>query len=194
MAIYKSSFNKKPEKEVEKKPKKEKPIKEKIPKKKIKVNVPFVTLLVFSFLFIVCVMPNNFLKSFILGMFGLTIYAVSIIGIFFSIMFLMKKKFVATKRYVIYLSIALVIVWLVFHLILTSKIPVDNFGIYLKETYIAKTTAGGLLFSLITYPLVKYLTYVGAYITCGISLAIRADLLSRHRRVGRQCGSLGLGV
>ena len=92
MAIYKSSFNKKPEKEVEKKPKKEKPIKEKKPKKHIKVNVPFVTLLVFSFLFIVCVMPNNFLKSFILGMFGLTIYAVCVIGIFFSIMFLMKKK------------------------------------------------------------------------------------------------------
>ena len=177
MAIYKSSFNKKPEKEVEKKPKKEKPVKEKKPKKKIKVNVPFVTLLVFSFLFIVCVMPNNFLKSFILGMFGLTIYAVSVIGIFFSIMFLMKKKFVATKRYVTYLAIALGIVWLVFHLILTSKIPVDNFGIYLKETYLAKTTAGGLVFSLISYPLVKYLTYVGAYITCGIALAIFVGLI-----------------
>ena len=177
MAIYKSSFNKKPEKEVEKKPKKEKPVKEKKPKKHIKVNVPFVTLLVFSFLFIVCVMPNNFLKSFILGMFGLTIYAVCVIGIFFSIMFLMKKKFVATKRYVTYLAIALGIVWLVFHLILTSKIPVDNFGIYLKETYLAKTTAGGLLFSLISYPLVKYLTYVGAYITCGIALAIFVGLI-----------------
>ena len=177
MAIYKSSFNKKPEKEVEKKPKKEKPVKEKKPKKHIKVNVPFVTLLVFSFLFIVCVMPNNFLKNFILGMFGLTIYAVSVIGIFFSIMFLMKRKFVATKRYVTYLAIALGIIWLVFHLILTSKIPVDNFGIYLKETYIAKTTAGGLLFSLITYPLVKYLTYVGAYITCGTALAIFVGLI-----------------
>jgi len=177
MAIYKSSFNKKPEKEVEKKPKKEKPVKEKKPKKHIKVNVPFVTLLVFSFLFIVCVMPNNFLKSFILGMFGLTIYAVCVIGIFFSIMFLMKKKFVATKRYVTYLAIALGIVWLVFHLILTSKIPVDNFGIYLKETYLAKTTAGGLVFSLISYPLVKYLTYVGAYITCGIALAIFVGLI-----------------
>jgi len=177
MAIYKSSFNKKPEKEVEKKPKKVKPIKEVKPKKKIKVNVPFVTLLVFSFLLIVCVMPNNFLKSFILGLFGLTIYAVCVIGIFFSIMLLMKKKFVATKRYITYLAIALGIVWLVFHLILTSKIPVDNFGIYLKETYLAKTTAGGLVFSLISYPLVKYLTYVGAYITCGITLAIFVGLI-----------------
>jgi len=178
MAIYKSSFNKKPEKE--EKPKKEKPIKEKKPKKQIKVNVPFVTLLVFSFLFIICLMPNNFLKSFILGMFGLTIYAVCIIGIFFSIMFLMKKKFVATKRYIIYLAISLGIIWLVFHLILTSRIPVDNFGIYLKETYLAKTTAGGLLFSLISYPLVKYLTYVGAYITCGIALAIFVGLIIDH--------------
>ena len=177
MAIYKSSFNKKPEKEVEKKPKKEKPIKEAKPKKHIKVNVPFVTLLVFSFLLIVCIMPNNFLKSFILGLFGLTIYAVCVIGIFFSIMFLMKKKFVATKRYLVYLSVALGIVWLVFHLILTSKIPVNSFWEYLKQTYLAKTTAGGLVFSLISYPLVKYLTYVGAYIVCGIALAIFVGLI-----------------
>ena len=177
MAIYKSSFNKKPEKEVEKKPKKEKPIKEAKPKKHIKVNVPFVTLLVFSFLLVVCIMPNNFLKSFILGLFGLTIYAVCIIGIFFSIMFLMKKKFVATKRYLVYLSVALGIVWLVFHLILTSKIPVNSFWEYLKQTYLAKTTAGGLVFSLISYPLVKYLTYVGAYIVCGIALAIFVGLI-----------------
>ena len=177
MAIYKSSFNKKPEKEVEKKPKKEKPIKEAKPKKHIKVNVPFVTLLVFSFLLVVCIMPNNFLKSFILGLFGLTIYAVCIIGIFFSIMFLMKKKFVATKRYLVYLSVALGIVWLVFHLILTSKIPVNSFWEYLKQTYLAKTTAGGLVFSLISYPLVKFLTYVGAYIVCGIALAIFVGLI-----------------
>lgn len=177
MAIYKSSFNKKPEKDVEKKPKKEKPIKEQKPKKKIKVNVPFITLLVFSFLFIVCVMPNNFLKSFILGLFGLTIYGVCVIGIFFSIMFLMKKKFVATKRYIVYLSVALGIIWFIFHLILTSKIPLDNYGIYLKETYLAKTTAGGLVFSLLSYPLVKYLTYVGAYIMCGIALAIFVGLI-----------------
>ena len=177
MAIYKSSFNKKPEKEVEKKQKKEKPVKEHKPKKHIKVNVPLVTLLVFSFLFIVCVMPNNFLKSFILGLFGLTIYAVCVIGIFFSMMFLMKKKFVATKRYIVYLSVTLGIIWFIFHLILTSKIPLDNFGIYLKETYLAKTTAGGLLFSLFSFPLVKYLTYVGAYIMCGIALAIFVGLI-----------------
>ena len=177
MAIYKSSFNKKPEKDVEKKPKKEKPIKEHKPKKHIKVNVPFVTLLVFSFLFIVCIMPNNFLKSFILGLFGLTIYAVCIIGIFFSIMFLRKKKYVATKRYLVYLSISLGIIWFIFHLILTSKIPLNNYGNYLKETYLAKTTAGGLLFSLVSYPMVKYLTYVGAYIICGIALAIFVGLI-----------------
>ena len=177
MAIYKSSFNKKPEKDIEKKPKKEKPVKEPKPKKHIKVNVPFITLLVFSFLLIVCIMPNNFLKSFILGLFGLTIYAVCVIGIFFSIMFLMKKKFVATKRYLVYLSISLGIVWLVFHLILTSQIPVNNFWEYLKQTYLAKTTAGGLVFSLISYPLVKYLTYVGAYIVCGIALAIFVGLI-----------------
>ena len=110
-------------------------------------------------------------------MFGLTIYAVCIIGIFFSVMFLMKKKFVATKRYITYLAIALGIVWLVFHLILTSKIPVDSFWGYLKETYLAKTTAGGFVFSLLTYPMVKLLTYVGAYIVCGIVLAIFVGLI-----------------
>lgn len=176
MAIYKSSFNKKPEQNTEK-PKKEKPIKPVKPKKQIKINTPLVCLFVFLSLFIVCVLPSNFLKNVILGLFGLTIYAVCIIGIFFSIMFLKKKKFVASKRYIVYLTISLCVIWMIFHLILTSKIPLDSYGVYLKETYLAKTTAGGLIFSLISYPIVKFLTYVGAYIVCGIVLAIFVGLI-----------------
>lgn len=176
MAIYKSSFNKKPEQNTEK-PKKEKPAKPQKSKKQIKINTPLVCLFVFLGLFIVCVLPSNFLKNVILGLFGLTIYAVCIIGIFFSIMFLNKKKFIASKRYVVYLTISLCVIWMIFHLILTSKIPLDSYGVYLKQTYMAKTTAGGLIFSLLSYPIVKYLTYVGAYITCGIILAIFVGLI-----------------
>lgn len=180
MAIYKSSFNKKPEKKEQEekkvKPEKVKPVRV---KKKVKVNSPLISLLMFTVLFVACVLPNNFAKSFILGMVGLTIYPLCIIGIFFSVMFLMKKKYTARKKYTILLISALLIVWFVFHLILTSKIPTTNYGIYLAETYKAKTTAGGLIFSLISFPLVK-LSIVGAYIFSGIALAVVVGLIIDH--------------
>ena len=177
MTIYKSSFNKKPEKkekpveEKQEKPEKIKPVKQKT-KSTTKINPAWIFLSVFSLLFLACVIPNNFIKSFVLGLVGLTIYPVCVIGIFFSIIFLKKKKYAFRKKYIALLSSALFVIWFVFHLILTSKIPVTTYGAYLGQTYLAKTTAGGLLFSLISFPIIKLLTIVGAYIFSGIALAI----------------------
>ena len=96
MAIYKSSFNnKKPDKEKKEKPVKPKKEKEKEvrPKQHIKVNVPLICLIAFVLLFVVC-LPPNFIKSFILGTFGLIVYPICIIGATFSILFLYKKIYI----------------------------------------------------------------------------------------------------
>lgn len=187
MAIYKSSYNKKPEKE--EKPKKERPVKEK--KEKVKKQTTFkikpsvICLVIFSLLFIVCCFPSNFLKNFLLGVFGLAVYPVTLIGTFFSIMFLRKAKYNVKRKYVVYIVVALAIIWFIFHLILTSKLSMNSFGVYLKETYIAKTTAGGLLFSLLSFPIVKLLTVVGAYIFSAIALAIFVGLIVDYIAVER---------
>lgn len=189
MAIYKSSFNKNNKKpERQEKVKKEKVEKPKREKKSTKINKALVCLIVFTALFVICVLPSNFAKNFILGCIGLSVYPISIIGIFFSIMSLRKKKLRVKTRYIVYLASALSIIWFIFHLILTSKLDTSSFGLFLKETYIAKTTAGGLLFSLISWPIVKVLTTVGAYIFSVIALAIMVGLIIDYINVERTIG------
>ena len=73
-------------------------------------------------------------------------------------------------------------------MILTSKLSLDGFSIYLKQTYQAKTTAGGLIFSLISYHVVKLLTYVGAYIISAIVLAVVVGLVVDYITVERNLG------
>lgn len=182
MAIYKSSFNKKPDKkENEKKQEREKQvvIKDKKVKTKRKVNVPLISLVIFFVILLICILPSNFIKTFILGVIGLLVYPICAIGILVSALLMKKKRFSFSpnKRYIIYLSIALFIIWFIFHLILTSRLPMNSYGSFLKETYSARTTAGGILFSLLSYPIVKLLTLVGAYIFSAIALAIFVGLI-----------------
>ncbi len=185
MAIYKSSFNQKPEKEP--KPKKEKPIKEKNkPKMKLNVKPAFIYLLVSLAIFIVCCFPSSFLKNFLLGVFGLLTYPISLLVAFFSFMNLRKAKLKVNKKYAIYLVCACFAVWLIFHFILTSKLSLASYGTYLAQTYKAKTTAGGLLFSLISFPLVKLLTVVGAYIFSAILVAVFVGLIADYVLVARK--------
>ncbi len=187
MAIYKSSFNKKPEKEKKEKPvkpKKEKEIKE---KRKVKVNAPLVSLIVFAAIFLVC-LPPNFLRSFILGVVGLSVYPICFIGITFSLLFLSKKVIKVKKRYLVYLLLALTMIWFILHLILTGWLDKTNYGIFLAATYKAKTTAGGLLFSLISYPIEKAITLVGAYILSFILLAIFVGLIIDYIIVDKNIG------
>lgn len=176
MAIYKSSFNKKPEKQQEKQPK-QKPQAEKKPSKKIKVNHTAIWLVVFLCLFIVCCCPSNFVKNMVLGLIGLSIYPICVVGMLICSFKLAKCKFVAKRKYVVYLSVTVGIVWFIFHLILTSRLDVSSYGAFLAETYKAKTTAGGLLFSLISWPITKVLTLVGAYIFSVIALAVFVGLI-----------------
>ena len=185
MAIYKSSFNQKPEKE--EKPKKEKPVKEKQPKTKAKrkINLKVIVLIASLIVFVACILPDNFFKNVVLGLIGLSVYPISALSILCSVLLLAKKQYKAQKRYIVYLISALCCVWFIFHLILTSNLSTETYGIFLAETYAAKTTAGGLVFSLITYPIVKYLTLVGAYILFAIILAVFVGFIVDYVTVKR---------
>jgi len=180
MAIYKSSFNKKPEKP-EKKQKQEKPKEEKIkadkPKKKINASIVWLFIFVALFTFSVLPAPFDFMKNFLMGAVGLLIYPITIIGAFISLMTIKKRNYNIKKRYIVYLTFTLLIIWFIFHLILTSRLPDSSYGTFLKETYMAKTTAGGIIFSVFSYPITKLLTTVGAYIFSGIALAIFVGLI-----------------
>lgn len=192
MAIYKSSFNKKPDKNKDKKDKvkKEKQIVEKPAKVHhvIKINKAAIILTAFSILFLICILPNNFVKNFVLGCIGLLIYPICIIGIFFSVCVLMKKRFKVKKKYLAYLTSSVLIIWFVFHLILTSKLNDAGFTKFLIETYKAKTTAGGILFSIISYPIVQTITIAGAYVFSFVALAIFVGLIIDYISTERTLG------
>jgi len=128
MAIYKSSFNKnkKTPKEPVEKVKKVKPIREKSAVK-TKVNSNVIGLIIFGVLFVACILPNNILKSFMLGLLGLGIYPITLIGLFFCGIKLSNRQIKTRKKYIILLSCAMCIVWLIFHIVLTSKLPLDNY-------------------------------------------------------------------
>lgn len=185
MAIYKSSFNQKPEKpkkersEAKPKPQKAEKVKKQHKQfKKIKINVAAVCLVVFCLLFLICMFKNP-IRHVILGLVGLSIYPVCVLGAFFSVTSLLKRQFRVKTRYLVYLICSVSIVWFIFHLIMANvlHLPLTSYGAYLGQTYKAQTTAGGLIFSLISYPLVKVITYVGAYILCAIALAIFVGLI-----------------
>ena len=184
MAIYRSSFNQKPEKQ--EKPKKEKPEKPKCEPKKIKINQNAVWLGIFSLLFLVCCLPSNFVKNFMLGIIGLSVYPILLVGIVLFVLRIKKFKFSDKTKYFVYITASLLITWFIFHLILTSKIPTESLWEYLKQTYLAKTTAGGMLFSLISYPLIKVITVVGAYIFSAIALAIFVGLIADYVMVEKK--------
>lgn len=178
MAIYRSSFNQKPEKQ--EKPKKVKPEKTKRESKRIKINYNVVWAGIFSLLFLVCCLPSNFVKNFLLGIIGLSVYPLLIVGIVILVLRIKKFKFNDKTKYFVYITAALIVTWFIFHLILTSKIPTSSYWEYLKQSYLAKTTAGGMLFSLISYPLIKVATVVGAYIFSAIALAVFVGLVADY--------------
>ena len=175
MAIYKSSFNKKPEKKQKVQTEKPKAVQAKT-KTKHKINLPVIFLVLFSLIFILCLFPN-FIRNVFLGTIGLSVYPLCILGIFFCVVKLMKKQFIVKKRYMAYLICELIIVWFIFHLILTSRIPRESYGAFLVASYHARTTAGGIILSIFSYPVVKLLTLVGAYIFSAIAFVIFLGLI-----------------
>ncbi len=195
MAIYKSSFNNEPEKkpklkEKAEKPKKEKPVKQTSPSKfKIKIRPSAILLAVFVMLFVLCLFPNP-IRHALLGTIGLSVYPICFIGAVFSSLKLLRRQFAIKKRYVGYLITATVLCWFVFHLVMLNvlKIDMSSYGANLKATYQAQTTAGGLIFSLISYPIVKLITFVGAYIFSAIALAIIVGLIVDYVYVDRTVG------
>ncbi|MBQ3572363.1 MAG: hypothetical protein IJA15_06020, partial [Clostridia bacterium] len=167
MPIYKSTLN------TNKKPKKEKEKKERVKmSKQKKKKLVCLSLMLISLSCFVLLIIKNPIQTFLLGMFGIFAYPMLLSITLLSIAGLTNKKYIVNKRYVICLCFSLFFIITVIHLILTRNVSLDSYGKYLKETYLAQTTGAGLILSLASFPIVKYLTVVGAYIFTIIGLII----------------------
>lgn len=170
--IYKSTVknvNKKP-------PKSHKPSKP-ISRDSIRSYVCASLMVLFLLCFLLIILPTNIFKTFLLGSLGLFSYPLFLFGAVLCIAGINKSKYVLDKRYLTYLSCILFLVLVLFHLILTSKLPSDTYSQYLMASYNSQISAGGIVLSLLVYPLKLILTNAGAFIFTSIGLAIFAALL-----------------
>lgn len=180
MSIYKSTLN-----TSKKKQKKQKPEKIKVKQTPIisKGRFALICLLMVSLVgFVALCIPHNFIKNFMLGLLGLSAYPICVLSAFLCAMSLGKTKYEVNKRYTIYLIGALFFVLMIVHLILTTRIDLGSYSKYLADTYSLKTSGSGLVMSLFTYWMKKYLTVVGSYIFSTILLTVFVGLIvdSKH--------------
>lgn len=165
MPIYKSTLNTNKNQKPEKRPKK--PMEKDKKKRLVCFSIIAICLLCF-----VLILFKNFVQSFLLGVFGVFAYPLLLSTCIFMIALSSNKKYTLNKKYLISLSFSLFFALVILHLVLTHKISTDSYGAYLLDSYKIKTSGGGILLSLLTYPVVKYLTIVGAYVFNIIGLIV----------------------
>lgn len=162
--------------------------KQKYPKTKI-LGIVLVSVSLFMLLF-TSVNWLYFIKSFFLGTFGVMCYPVFAFMFLFGVAFLTGRKFVMSKRYLIYLISAFLCVMAIFHIIFTARLDNSSFGKFLADCYNAKFTPGGLLIGLFTYPVTGLLNDVAGGILYGIILAVIIALIIDYLYAYRQYSKL----
>ena len=184
MSIYKSTLNtSKQKKEKKVKPPKIKTKRE--PVIKVSKYIAILVVIISALSFVGLCAPSNFIKNILLGLMGLSAYPITLLTIFICSMSFGKTKYDVNKKYVLFLSCALFFVLMVAHLILTSRIDLNSFSQYLKDTYALKTSGAGLIMSLATYWMKKYLTVVGSYIFSIILLTVFIGLILDSKNINK---------
>ena len=119
----------------------------------------------------------NFLRVFLMGTFGVFSYAIV------SSLFIVAKALISgktynfSKKYAIYLLVALLSFLSLLQMAFLGSGGASNFFEYLGDVYAMQTSVGGVTIALITYPLIKLLNQVGAYVFYIILLTIMSALV-----------------
>lgn len=144
--------------------------------------IKIVLAVISAIVFIMLCCPSNFVKNCLLGLVGISAYPICLLVIFVCAMGISKNKYKINRKYVAYLSSALFFVLMLAHLILTTNLSLGEYSAYLVDTYRLKTSGAGLVMSLFTYPMKKYLTTVGAYILTVILITVFVGLIIDARQ------------
>ena len=128
-----------------------------------------IAITVCSILLLFCIVVNflPFIRSGILGVFGLSAYPVLIITTLVGILLTRKKKYTIAKNYVLSLIGLYFILVCVLQTALTD-VTLSRMDDYLVQVFNQKTTPGGALAGIFAYGLCAIVNYVGAYIVFGI--------------------------
>ncbi len=144
-----------------------------------------VVLVLFSTLMLICLIsgdgifsaPGQYIKAFLLGVFGYFSYAVLLALATYGVLLIINKSIPLSNKVKALACVALVLVALLAHVITMSGKEL-TFGAYLKDSYdmgwggMSTSSGGGVLVALIAYPLTLLLTEVGAYVVLGVLIAL----------------------
>jgi len=115
-----------------------------------------------------------FFNAIIYGVFGLSIFPVSLFLIVFGAMKIKRIEIKITKKEVSYLIICCLCLIAMAHLFTSGEIINNNFRYYLLETYQCSScyTAGGVIFSLVVFPIYNITHMAGASVFFAIVLLV----------------------
>ena len=116
------------------------------------------------------------INSILLGIFGLSLYAISLFMFVIGILFCCNRVIVAPKSAILYACLAFGSLILILQVLTTKEFDL-SFNEFISSTYASKMTAGGVVFSLISFPFMYLMQIVGSAILFAILLVVFTSLL-----------------
>ncbi|MEG1499826.1 MAG: hypothetical protein RR400_02000 [Clostridia bacterium] len=118
----------------------------------------------------------GFLKMFLLGMFGLFAYPLFLVLFVVGIALINNKKYMLSKRYIVFLTLAIFSLIAIIHLATTHSFS-GSFGEYLAYSYSNKLTAGGFVCGILVAPFRFLFFSSGSYVIFSILLIVSVALI-----------------
>ena len=132
----------------------------------------------------------NFIRSFLLGSFGLMFYPIMLVTSFIGAALATNKKFVYSAKYVLYLVAAFLCLIAIIHIAVTAKLDNTNYMVYIAECYNYKYTAGGVILGVLTYAVTGLLHEVAGYVLFSILLVVLVVLIIDYLNAVKQYAKL----
>lgn len=133
-----------------------------------------ISLIVFFSIILVCLITNlfGFIRTFLIGTFGLLIYPMVITAITICVMVLTDRQIKFERRNLILFLVTLCDFLCILQLALTSSYDMSSYGTYLSDCYTQLMSPGGIIVGVLVYPIKALLFTAGAYVVFSIIMIL----------------------
>lgn len=118
---------------------------------------------------------GRMVSSVFVGFFGLADYAYSLVGVAVAVAVIFNFRIKATPSKIVKLALMFVFgIWALHIYSSSGHLAGNDYGEYLLACYHGTNTAGGMLYGIISYPLMKVITTVGALVVVCVAFFVMA--------------------
>ncbi len=152
-----------------------------------------ITLVSVSLILLLCIATGflSFIRSFMLGAFGLSCYAILLVTAGAGALMLFKKKYAFSKIFVLSLVGIFFMILNILQLALTD-VSAYNFVDYVENVYSSKFTPGGVVSGVVVYGASALFNVIGAYIIFALFIALFVVLVADKFLKDRDYNELNL--